>query len=371
MATQLSMADVARLMAAPSGEALADTIGKVARAYRDGTLSTAETAIAEDILRILAEKGELAVRRSLVGQLKDAAALPRDIVQHFLADVDEVAAPMVRDGKTVGDLDLLQVLTKRGEVLQLAVAERPGLSANMVEAVMDTGKEPLMAALVANPTAPLDAPVVERLIKEHGHAETILTALSRRAALASGVAETLYRTLSEQFESETLRRKDATLDEICDRLFRLRRVAILNLMEELSADDELERLCGRLQASGHLAPSLVLRALCLGDLRLFEAAMARLAGIPVQSARTLIHDKGTLGLESIYLRAALPEQLYGAIRAGVDVAGQTGYDGLKEPHERYVARTLERNLTQGDDPAERLSEADLEYLLGKLDALAA
>ncbi|MEM7226310.1 MAG: DUF2336 domain-containing protein [Pseudomonadota bacterium] len=371
MATQLSMADVARLMAEPSGEALATTMAKVAEAYGAGTLSQSERAIAEDIIRILAKDGELAVRQVLVGALKGAAVLPRDIAGIFLADSDDVAAPLVRESQALGDLDLLEVLNKRGPALKRAVAERAGLSPVLVEAVIETGDPSLLAGLLANPAVELSAAAVEVLLKQYGEDQAVVGALCGRAGLAPGAAEALYKSLSEQFESDVLHRKDATLDEICDGLFRLRQVAILNLMEELSVDDELERLAERLQCAGQLSPSLILRSLCLGDLKLFEAAMARLAGISVQSARTLIHDKGTLGLESIYLRAALPESVYPAIRAGVEVAKQTSYDGLDEPHARYTARMLERNLTAAEDPAERLGEGDLDYLLGKLEGLAA
>ena len=371
MATQLSMADVARLMAAPSGDALAATMAKVAEAYGAGTLSESERTIAEDIFRILAKDGEFAVRQALVSQLKDAAQLPRNVAKIFLEDIDDLAVPMVRSSKALGELDLLEVLTKHGDAQKVAVAERDGLSANLAEAVIETGKAPLLAALLANPTAEIDQTAVERLFKDHGDSEQVMAALCGRAGLAPSAAEALYGALADQLESEALRHKDTGLDEICDRLFRLRAVASLNLMEALSVDDELERLTERLQAAGHLSPSLVLRALCLGDLKLFEAAMARLADIPVQSARTLIHDKGTLGLESIYLRAALPEGVYPAIRAGVEIAKQTGYDGLAEPRRSYTTRTLERNLTHADDPAERFGEGDLAYLLRKLDTLAA
>ena len=371
MATQLSMADVARLMAEPSGEALAATMDKVAAAYAAGRLARSEAAIAEDIFRILAKDGDPAVRRALVARLKDAAQLPLDIAQRFLADGDELAVPMVRASQALGDLDLLEVLKRRGPALRQAVAARPRLSPTLVGAVIDSGEEPLLEALLANPTAELDESAAARLLERHGQSQAVLSALCRRPGLSTGAAETLYRTLSEQLESEALRRRDVGLDEITDRLLQLRRLASLNLMETTSVDDDLERLTERLQASGHLTPSLVLRALCLGDLKLFEAAMARLADIPVQSARTLIHDKGTLGLESIYLRAALPEGLYSAIRGGVEVARQTAYDGFEEPHESYVTRLLERNLTRAEDPAEHLPAADLDYLLSTLERLAA
>ena len=109
----------------------------------------------------------------------------------------------------------------------------------------------------------------------------------------------------------------------------------------------------------------------MGDMNLFETALARLAGVPIQSARVLTHDKGPLGLESIYLRAGLPEALFAAFRAAVDVAAETDYDYGANDRARYIERMLERILTQGQDPSERLGDDDIEYLMTKLLELAA
>jgi uncharacterized protein (DUF2336 family) len=67
-----------------------------------------------------------------------------------------------------------------------------------------------------------------------------------------------------------------------------------------------------------LTAGLVLRALCQGDLRFFDAAIGVLAGVPTASARTLIYDRGPGGLRAVYRTAGLPGELFRAFRAAVN-----------------------------------------------------
>ena len=46
----------------------------------------------------------------------------------------------------------------------------------------------------------------------------------------------------------------------------------------------------QLRAKGRLTPALILRALCMGEIRFFEAAAAELAGIPFENAQVLARD---------------------------------------------------------------------------------
>jgi uncharacterized protein (DUF2336 family) len=147
--------------------------------------------------------------------------------------------------------------------------------------------------------------------------------------------------------------------------------ATMGLVEYGSTDTELQNLIEQLHRKGRLTPSLVLRALCVGDLNFFERALAKLGNVPLKNARMLIHDQGALGLQSIYLKAELPRRLFPAFRAGIDVVSKTEYDGGSNDRSRFIERMLERMLTQFEDPATRLSQDDIDYLMGKLNEIAA
>ena len=138
-----------------------------------------------------------------------------------------------------------------------------------------------------------------------------------------------------------------------------------------STEEDVERLVNQLYANGRLTPSIVLRALCMGDMKFFEYAMARRVGIPVLNARMLIHDSGVLGLDGLYGKSGMPRSLYPAVKAALAVAREMDYDGEEGDRERYARRMLERVLTQYGDLGVEFDTDDLEYLLAKMNDLPA
>jgi uncharacterized protein (DUF2336 family) len=176
--------------------------------------------------------------------------------------------------------------------------------------------------------------------------------------------------LTERLQDYLLCKTELPTDTVSNLLLQVRERATVSLLSKHVSAFDLEQLVGQLHKNNRLTPSLVLRALCMGDMAFFEMAMSKLARVPVQNARILIHDQGTRGLESLYLKARLPENLYVAFRAAVDVAQETEYDGGANDRERYVSRMLERVLTHiGEDS--KMAEDDVEFLVNKLRQLAA
>ena len=77
MASLLTQADVARLLAEPSAAVRAAIADKLAREIDSPVLGEAELGIAHDILRIMAKDVESTVRSALSASLRAARRLPR------------------------------------------------------------------------------------------------------------------------------------------------------------------------------------------------------------------------------------------------------------------------------------------------------
>ena len=191
--------------------------------------------------------------------------------------------------------------------------------------------------------------------------------LVRRAQLPITVAERLVAVVSESLRDYLVTHHELSPNVAADLILESRERATVSLLSTGADETDVLKLVRQLQENGRLTPSLILRALCTGDLGMFEAAVAVLASAPIVNARTLIHDKGRLGLWSIYMRTGLPERLYPAFRVAVDVARETGYDGGERDADRRVCRMIERILTQYED----LGQDNLDYLLKKLNQIAA
>lgn len=367
----LSQKDVAKLMADSSGEVRAETSAKIAAQFEAGELSDNERQIVEDIFRTLVKDVEIRVREALAAHLKSSPDLPHDVALALAKDVDSVSLPMLKFSDILTDEDLVDIVRGDNSAKQVAIAQRNSVSATVADALIDTGNEKVVARLVANEGADLTEKALGRVMTEYENSESVGDSLSRRPNLPAAVSEQLVEALSERLQDYLLAKHDLPADVAINLIIQTRERATVDLMEYGSTDVELENLIEQLFRKLRLTPSLLLRVLCMGDMNFFERSIARLSDVPLANARILIHDHGPLGFESLYLKANLPKRLFPAFRAGVDLADETDYDGGMNDRPRYIERMLERILTQFEDPNSNMNEEDIEYLMGKLEQIAA
>ncbi|MCG8358410.1 MAG: DUF2336 domain-containing protein [Kiloniellales bacterium] len=371
MASKLSKDDVSRLLTDPSPKTRAETVSKIAVQFDDRRLSESERNIAEDIFRAVLQDVEVHVRETLSAHLKSSPDLPRDIALSLAKDVESVALPVLKFSEVLTDEDLIEIVQGENSAKQIAIAQRKVVSSGVADALIDTGNETAVAKLVSNEGAELTERAIGRVMTNYKKSQSVADSLSRRPNLPPALSEQMVNALTQKLQSVLTAKHDLPPDQISNLLLQARERATVTLISAGSSDEELERLVEQMHINGRLTPSVVLRATAMGDLAFFEMSLARLARIPVQNARILIHDQGNLGFESLYSRTGLPERWFPAFRAGLDVISETDYDGGPYDRERFVSRMVERMLTLFEDPSDRMSEADIEYLMNKLTQLAA
>lgn len=369
--SRLSKEDVAKLMVDPSAKNRAETSGKLAAQFESGDLGPAERQIAEDIFRALAKDVEVRVRESLSAHLKSSPDVPHDIALALARDVDSVSLPMLKFSEVLTDKDLVEIVKDQGERKQVAIAQRPRVSSKVADALIDTGNETAVARLVSNDGAEITETSLERVMTDYNESTAVSNSLTRRPSLPAAVSERLMGAIAERLQEYLTTTMELGPDLASNLILQARERATMSLVEFGSTDTELDNLIEQLIRKDRLTPSLLLRALCVGDINFFERALAKSAGVHLKNARKLIHDQGDLGLQSLYLKANLPRRLFPAFRAGIDVITEIDYDGGSNDRARYIERILERMLTQFEDPTSRLSPDDIDYLMGKLNEIAA
>ena len=124
-------------------------------------------------------------------------------------------------------------------------------------------------------------------------------------------------------------------------------------------------MIAQMHANGRLTPSLIVRALCMGDIAFFEAAMAVKGDVPLANAQFLIHERGRRGLTALYRKSKMPASLFEAVRMAIEIVDETGFDGNPRDLERYRGRVITRILTW----TESLDPSDADYLVEKLGDL--
>ncbi|MBM3564702.1 MAG: DUF2336 domain-containing protein [Alphaproteobacteria bacterium] len=364
----LTQDDVVRLLTDPSGRARAETAGKIAASFNRGGLTDGERKIAEEIFRLMVRDAEVRVREALAQNLKQNRDVPREVAVALAKDVDSVAEPILKFSDVLTDADLVEIIRTQGSAKQVAIAGRSQVSEGVSAALVDARNEAAVETLVANKGAAISEDSLRKVVDDFGKKESIQAAMVARPKLPMTVAERLMTVVSEKIRADLVKRHDLAPELADGLLISSRERAILGLTSAAEEQD-VETLVQHMNRNKRLTPSIVLRAVVMGDMIFFETAMAELAGVTLANARKLIYDQGQLGLQALLGRAKLPAAYYPAIQAAVNVASEMALDGGERDRERYARRMIERVLTQYGDLGVAMAGDDLEYLLRKLDDL--
>lgn len=367
-ADRLTQKDVERLADGRSSEVRAETAAKLASVYSRMSFTQSELALAQDIFRLMVEDAEMRVREALSINLKSTPLLPRDIAMTLARDVDCVSVPMLKASEVLTTEDLVEIVQSQDPEKQYAIASRKTIHADVADALVDTGEQSIVAKLISNPGAHLTEPCIHRVVDRFGDVEAIQEPLIKRPVLPVTVAERLVTKVANHLRGELLARHKISPDLAADLVLQSRERATIGLAMG-ATDDEVEALVGQLSINDRLTPSLVLRAICMGNLKFFEHALARMAGVPIANTRLLIHDPSGAGLDTLCKRADFAVTIQPAIKSAVAVISETEFDGRDGEAERYSRRVIERVLTQYESLDVEFESDDLEYLLTKLGQL--
>ena len=364
MRSKLTEDDVRRLVKGQSDEERAIAAHKICRAIDQGPLSRQERQSAEAIMEIMSRDAAELVRRSLAVTLKNSPNLPRQLAKKLAADIDSIAFPVITSSPSLTDDDLIEVVRSGAALRQVAVAKRKSVSSKVVNVLVTEGREVAVTTALRNNSAQFDTAAYDVALKRFGDRTKVTDAFIDRDALPVHVSEKLVSLISDEAIGRLMKRHELPPQLAVELAEGARERATIDLVDQAGRTKDMRRFVQQLHLNGRLSPSIILRGLCTGHIVFVEWALAELAAIPHQRAWLMIHDAGTLGLRAIYERAGMPQRLYAAFRAGIDIYHAMDYDGGNKDRERFSKRMMERVLTQ----FQALPREELDYLLDKLDA---
>ena len=358
----LTGADVARLLQDPSPENRADAAEKVSTQFAAGDLNDNERAIAEDIFRAMVKDAEVRVRRALSESLKDNPEIPHDVASDLARDVSEVAMPILECSEVLSDEDLVEIVKTKSAEHQIAVAKRPFVSETVSDILVDTKNVDVVATLVGNDGALIAEKTMERVVDEFGDNEKVNAPLARRKELPINIAERLVSLVADHLKEHILTHHEISSDTAMDLVISSRERATVSLLSPNAKTTDVRALVDQLHRNNRLTPSLIVRALCMGDTTFFETALAKKADIPIVNAYILVHDEGDLGLTKLFTKCNIPDSLLPIARAALETAEEmTIYSG--DDQEKFRRAMIERILTQVEDT---IDADNLDYFIGKI-----
>lgn len=316
--SRLTVADVESLFSEPTEDVRMGIAVKVASQFSNSVLTPRERELAQEILGYLVLDVSAVVRRALSNALCGLPHAPREIVLQLAHDLDDVAEPLLQKSSVFADDDLAELVHGGTPVRQRLIAGRPDLGPVTCGVIATEADRSAVLVLITNNGSVIRPDVFEAIMQRYSEDEDILNPMTRRADMPMRMIERIVTMVSAQLRDElvALHKIDPVIAAGLEEQARER--SLVALMNRASGES-LDRLLAPLAEGGKLTPSLMLRAVCAGELDFVIRGVAIMTSIQAERASRLIHDVGPLGFRALHARAGMPELYYAAFRAALDV----------------------------------------------------
>lgn len=321
---------------------------KTSLKYTTGKLKGADRAFAEQMFRLLAKDAELTIRRILSESLRYDPHIPHDVALQLAKDVAEVAVPMLESSDVLNDEDLIEIVRSAEDIsCQLAVAHRKTLSEALSMALVETGERSVAEIVSSNPGATITDNVVVRATDFFSADGALLSRMLDRTNMSPALAERIINKVADTVKRTVLHKFNISPFRLEDAVQATTEWSTLQMIN-LTNPKQVNRMVDHLHEHDKLSDSIIIRALCQGNLNFFEAALAKRAEVPRANGRKLILDPGPLGFMALYKAAGMPEGVYEAISTVLRIALEETHYG-KVYRSDYQRRLIERIITGGYD----------------------
>jgi uncharacterized protein (DUF2336 family) len=263
VALSLSQSDVALLTQDSSPRMRAAVAEKLARQLESPDLTTAEVEVAQEVVRILARDIEATVRRTLAEGLRHSTRLPIEVARRLANDIEEVALPILADSDVLTSEDLIAIIGSASSTKESAIACRANLPEEVSDALVTAGQASAVAVLMQNATARIAESSLNKALRRFPDDDAVKEGMAHREALPISVVERLVTVASGRLKTYVLSHQAMSVAVASDIVLQTREQATLDLSYG-RGEAELLQLVRQMHVGGRLAPSLVLRAICLG-----------------------------------------------------------------------------------------------------------
>lgn len=345
---RLSYSDVERLAHASSSSARVDVAGKIADSFAHGRLSAREKDVAIEIFRLLVRDAETRVRAQLSKHLHSCEDLPHDVALKLAHDSEFVSVPMLEFSNVLGDTDLIAVIESSRELAKLAaVARREIVTEYVSDALLHKRNDEVTVTLLKNKGAEISEHSLLHTVEAMASHESVIEAMMERGGLPVVCVEKIFMTVSRHMKKKLAKQYHVSRHLIEGKLEYAHEMTTLG-MAGRSDNINVEALVKHLHNQRKLTSSIVIRALCVGDMRFFEHAMAELTDVPIDNTRRLMHDAGTNGFKSLYRLSPLPPAYYEAVKKLLDLAMEETKSSHAHPID-YSKRMIDSIVKNGYD----------------------
>lgn len=363
----LTKQDVANLAQNATTETKSVIAKKIGMAYAGNNISPKAVKLAEDIFRIMIRDTEIKVREALSESLKHCTDLPSDVVVAIIKDKDNVAVPFLQYYESLTNEDLIKLLSIPGLNRQKAIAKRPGLSEKVSHYIAEYCSDEVVGELVSNETADIGENTFDIIADKYSENDDIKKRLVYRSELPASVIEKVVDKLSYKLKTYLMLHHNLPKELASNLVDEVKEKITLSISEEYSSDKQIEELVHQLYKANRLTSGLVVRAICLGDLKFFEYALVYLSETPIAEVRKILFNgQADFMIRNLLRKAFIPKSVFPAIFSALKIIREIRFDCGRSNRKAFGHKVVERILSYIQNTDE-LNPEDIKYLVSKIN----
>jgi len=361
----INIEDVHGLRDNPSEQGRMAIIEKVAVHYtHNNTLTDLERELAEEIIKIAANDVATIVKETLIEQLRECKEISPSLVAELMdnMDVTHIVLPFLQSYEGFSDDDLLEIIASHCPQRQKAIASRHTVSERVSDKLIEEGGRDVITTLTANQGAVISSRGYHQIYEKFRDDVDIKRNLCFRAGLPIALAERLVTEVSMGLRDQLLARYKIS-PAIAKKVTQYAQEKVtLFIAHPNTPIANLQKLIHHLKDSKRLTDTLIMRAICMGDMRFFNFSLAERAGVAVSAVQKAYFDSDEKAMRTLFVKSNISPALYAPMLIGVQVYREASQEIDMGNIETFSRRVIERFLTQF--PA--VGAETIDHLLDKL-----
>tara|TARA_S200000501_G_scaffold330227_1_gene331378 strand:+ start:506 stop:1789 length:1284 start_codon:yes stop_codon:yes gene_type:complete len=266
--------------------------------------------MALDILDTLARDQMREVRAIVSDEIKHARNVPKNVVRRLAEDAESVvSAPVLEYSPLLSDKDLLEIVAFGIESgAMTSIAKRKELPQEVVDAIIESGDENAIPALLENKSAKISEKTIDMIaVEAEGHEEWHPPLVDRGnlpvrtvRRIASFVSAALFERLIENNDVE-----EKAVDEM--RMEVRKRIDSNELLEtetDAAREKAMER-AEKLFKQGKLTEDVVKKAIDVNDSHFTRYAISHMSGLPSEVVRKMLGSGSGKAVTSLCWKAGM------------------------------------------------------------------
>lgn len=246
------------------------------------------------ILETVINDIEVSVRQAVAGRLALMDDVPRNLVSQLANDEINVAFPILSKSGLLRDADLIEVIKFRTEEHMLAITMRKFVSEHVSDAIVETGREPVIISLLKNANARISTNTMEYLVEQSRRVDSFQEPILSRDELAPHLAKKMFLWVSAALRQHIISQFNldkSTVDELLEQA----------TAEEIAAAGQTQKkkvaeLADALREEGLVTVEMLTTALREGEVPLFVALFAQVSKLREHLIQRLVFEQGGEGL---------------------------------------------------------------------------